>query len=229
MKEKILIVDDDRKLNIFYVDYLSEYGYDVHVVTHPIDGLDYLKKNRPHLIILDVMLPDMDGFELCKKIRKEYDIPIIMSTAKGEVIDRVVELEIGADDYIPKPFEPRELVARIQALLRRSYSKQESQQINIDNLQIDFNQYSVKLNDEIIDITTTEFEILKILVLNRGIVLSRDQIMDELKGFDWDPTNRSVDMLISRLRQKLNDDPKKPKYIKTIRNTGYLFVAENDK
>jgi two-component system phosphate regulon response regulator OmpR len=171
------------------------------------------------------MLPGMDGFMALKEIRKTKDIPVIMLTARGEVTDRIVGLELGADDYLPKPFEPRELVARIQTVLRRISEKIFSARINYGELTVDEGQHLVLLNDERVDLTTMEFDMLLLFSKNPGRVLTRNQIMDSLRGYEWEAFDRSIDVLLSRLRQKLNDDPKRPKYIRTVWGKGYQFIG----
>jgi len=226
---KILIIDDDEKLNRLLTDYLSKMGFAVLTATLPSAGLEKLEKETPDLVILDVMLPEMDGFEVCRTIRQSSSVPVVMLTARGEVMDRVVGLEIGADDYLPKPFEPRELVARIQAILRRIQTKSKSGIKTIGALCIDSHKYEVRVDDKLVHLTLNEFECLILLVKNKGKVLNRDQIIEELRGIEWDAFNRSVDITMSRLRQKLGDDPKNPRFIKTIWGTGYLFIGgENE-
>lgn len=228
MKKRILIIDDDEKLNRLLVDYLARFDFSVATATHPDDGLRQIKSNSPDLVVLDVMLPDRDGFDVCKEIRKSGSLPIIMLTARGEVTDRVVGLELGADDYLPKPFEPRELVARIQSILRRSSGKVKRDTFRSGGLEIDFNRQSVSVDGKPADLTHMEYEILVIFVNNCGILLERDRILDDISGLDWEPYNRSVDVLISRLRQKLGDNPKDPKYLKTVWGSGYIFIGEED-
>jgi two-component system phosphate regulon response regulator OmpR len=223
----ILIIDDDEKLNNLLSEYLKKFNFNVLTSYSADDGIKKLKAEQPDLLILDIMLPGKDGFEACKEIRKESSIPIIMLTARGEVTDRIVGLELGADDYLPKPFEPRELVARIQSLFRRIESKDLPEVMKIGNFLVDFNKQFVLVNNSALNLTTAEFTILSILIKNSGRVLTRNKIMDALKGMDWDAYDRSIDVLISRLRQKLNDDPKKPKYIKTIWGSGYKFIGED--
>ena len=226
---KILIIDDDEKLNRLLTDYLTRMGFTVLTSTLPSAGLEKLEEESPDLVILDVMLPEMDCFEVCRTIRQSSSVPVVMLTARGEVMDRVVGLEIGADDYLPKPFEPRELVARIQAILRRIQTKSKSGIKTIGALCIDFHKYEVRVDDKLVHLTLNEFECLVLLVKNKGKVLNRDQIIEELRGIEWDAFNRSVDITMSRLRQKLGDDPKKPRFIKTIWGTGYLFIGgENE-
>jgi DNA-binding response OmpR family regulator len=226
VEKTILIIDDDKKLNNLLTDYLSKFNFKVIAVTHPDEGFKILKRELPDLIILDVMLPDMEGFEVCKEIRKEYTVPIIMLTARGEVTDRIVGLELGADDYLPKPFEPRELVARIQTILRRSSENTKTDIIKFGKLVVDLKKHSATLAGKNIDLTTAEFELLQLFIKNPGKVLNRDQIMERTRGIQWEAFNRSVDVLISRLRQKLNDDPKNPTFFKTVWGTGYMFIGD---
>ena len=205
---------------------MSEFGFKTLTATHPEDGLKKLNQKSPDLVILDVMLPGMDGFEVCKTIRQHSLVPIIMLTARGELMDKVVGLELGADDYLPKPFEPRELVARIHSVLRRAKKIDKTRPQSFDRLEIDFTRHIVKLDGEIVDLTTNEFAALALLTGNPGKVFNRDEILQELRGIDCDAFNRSVDITMSRLRQKLNDDPKNPTFIKTVWGTGYVFVGE---
>lgn len=226
MTKKILVIDDDQKLNRLLSDYLSKFGFTVTACTHPQEGLKALKKEMPDLVILDIMLPDLDGFEVCKKIRQDYSVPVIMLTARGEVTDRIVGLELGADDYLPKPFEPRELVARIQSILRRSRPNTKTGIKRCGSIAVDFNKHLVQVNDKPVDLTTTEFEILKLFLRRPGVVFTREQILDSLWNIEGDVFNRSVDVLISRLRQKLGDDPRNPQFIKTIWGSGYMLIGD---
>ena len=227
MLQRILVIDDDEKLNDLLKNYLSDFGYRVFSVTHPETGLEKIRSNKPDLVILDVMLPDMNGFEVCKRIRQESDVPVIMLTARGELMDRVVGLELGADDYLPKPFEPRELVARIQTVLRRTAKVDDARIQKYGLLKIDFPRRKAFMDDSDIELSTNEFTALSLLVRNIGKVMDRDQIMQELRGIDSDAFNRTVDITMSRLRQKLGDDPKNPAFIKTVWGTGYVFIGEN--
>jgi len=228
MNEKILIIDDDRELNTLLIDYLKNHGFIVEAIEHPEAGLEYIKQELPDAIILDLMLPDMDGFTVCKEIRKNYTIPVLMLTARGDVQDRIVGLEIGADDYMPKPFEPRELVARLHAILRRTGEAQNSSQTErFGNLIINYDNRSVSIDNVDINLTTNEYELMKILIKNKGRVLDRNQLIEHLRGIDWDASNRSVDMLISRIRQKLGDDSRDPVFIKTITGVGYTFINKS--
>ncbi len=226
MKKRILIIDDDRKLNSLLTEYLTKYNFDVYSISEPEQALGELKKINPDIIILDIMLPGMDGFEVCRRIRKFYSTPIIMLTARGEVADRIVGLELGADDYLPKPFEPRELAARLQSILRRSSGEMKGERAIFNRLEIDYRKHQVKLDGKPVDLTTMEFEILSLFTKNPGIVMSRDTIFERIKGLDADSFDRSIDVMISRLRSKLNDDPQKPQFLKTIWGAGYKFIGD---
>lgn len=226
MQPKILIIDDDVRLIALLKEYLTPHGYQVAEVTHPSTGLDYLASGETDLVILDVMLPDLNGFETLKAIRKQSEVPVIMLTARGEVTDRIVGLELGADDYLPKPFEPRELLVRINTVLKRAREAPTSDTQYYGDLKIDPLGRNAWLNDTELELSTAEFDVLNLLVSKAGRTLNRDQITDELKGQDWATFQRSVDVLISRLRQKLGDDAKKPLYIKTIWGTGYRFIQK---
>jgi two-component system phosphate regulon response regulator OmpR len=226
MKNSILVIDDDQKLNALLAEYLTKFGFKVTAAGRADDGLRILKRERPDLVILDVMLPGMDGFEVCKEIRKQYAIPIIMLTARGEVTDRIVGLELGADDYLPKPFEPRELVARIQAVLRRGQKDAQTEIKKMGPLTVDFQKHAAVLDGEPVGLTTAEFAILALFIERAGRVRDRDYILDHVRGIEWEVYNRSVDVLISRLRQKLRDDSKHPRFIKTVWGAGYMFIGE---
>jgi two-component system phosphate regulon response regulator OmpR len=220
------VIDDDRKLCGLLSTYLSTTGFEVFTAGNGDDGLRLLRTEEPDIVVLDVMLPGMDGFEVCRNVRRTSSVPIVMLTARGEVTDRVVGLELGADDYMPKPFEPRELVARIQAVLRRGRSTEGVWKFG--PLRVDPERRSAFLNDEAIPLTTAEFDLLELLIKSRGRVLSRGNILDEVKGESWDAFDRSIDVLVSRLRQKLDDDPRQPRYVRTVRGSGYAFVGVPD-
>jgi len=182
------------------------------------------------VVVLDLMLPEMDGFQVLRELREKSQIPVIMLTARGDVTDRVVGLELGADDYLPKPFEPRELVARLQALHRRSQapvntSNVEGTLLRAGALELDRQTKEARLEGRSLMLTTSEFAALELLMTRAGESLDRDQIMEALRGIEWDATNRVIDITMSRLRQKLGDDPKQPHFIKTIWGTGYAFIA----
>ncbi|MBI9082189.1 MAG: response regulator transcription factor [Desulfobacterales bacterium] len=226
MPQTLLIIDDDKKLNRLLETYLADFGFRVLSATHPEKGLAAIRKHGPDLVILDVMLPDMNGFEVCKQIRQFSAVPVIMLTARGDLMDKVVGLELGADDYLPKPFEPRELVARIQSILRRTGARVEESGVEtFGRLAVDHPRRQALLNGVPVDLTTNEFAALALLVRHPGKVLDRDQILQELRGMDSEAFNRSVDITMSRLRQKLGDDPKSPEFIKTVWGTGYVFIG----
>lgn len=221
----VLVIDDDRKLCALLSEYLSRFEFAVRTATTPGAGLEEIGRELPDIIILDVMLPGTDGFTLCREIRTSHSVPIIMLTARGEISDRVVGLEMGADDYLPKPFEPRELVARMQSVLRRSRKDAPGRVFRAGELEVDFDRRHITMNGAEVVLTSMEFALLSLLARNRGVVLSRDIIFERLKGLDDDSFDRSIDVLVSRLRQKLGDDPRKPRYITTVRGTGYAFTA----
>ena len=185
---KILIIDDDEKLNRLLTDYLSKMGFAVLTATLPSAGLEKLEKETPDLVILDVMLPEMDGFEVCRTIRQSSSVPVVMLTARGEVMDRVVGLEIGADDYLPKPFEPRELVARIQAILRRIQTKSKSGIKTIGALCIDSHKYEVRVDDKLVHLTLNEFECLVLLVKNKGKVSIVTKLLKNYEALNGMPS-----------------------------------------
>lgn len=221
---RVLIIDDDEGLNALLTEYLGGFGFSVRTVGHPDAGLRALKTDPPDLLILDIMLPETDGLTVCRKVRETSRVPIIMLTARGNVTDRIVGLEMGADDYLPKPFEPRELVARIQAVLRRG-SKEDEETVRAGGLDVNWTTRSVQLDGHALALTTAEFELLGFLVRNRGRVVSRERIMEGTRAIDWEAYDRSIDVLISRLRQKLGDDPKRPAFIRTVRAIGYSFIG----
>lgn len=218
---KLLIIDDDVKLAEPLRQYFTKFEMDLTSSVNPLDGIELLQKTHFDLVILDVMLPDIDGFETCRRIRQFSDIPIMMLTGRGEVMDRVVGLELGADDYLPKPFEPRELVARIQNILKRSKHSKHQVQFQFDDLEIDLNRKVVMLAGQSVDITSTEFALLSLLIQNQNKVFSRDEIMLSLRGIDADIFSRAIDVLVSRLRHKLQ----KAELIRTVRGEGYQFVS----
>jgi len=228
LKNKIFIIDDDTKLVELLQEYLTGFGYEVAFSYEPEEGLKQLEASGAQLLILDVMLPNIDGFEVLKRLRQHSNLPVIMLTARGDLTDRVVGLEIGADDYLPKPFEPRELVARIQTVLRRSGPVSLSGNLDFGSLKIDLKSHRVTLDGERVELTSTEFELLRLFASNPGEVLSRDRILNDVAGIEWESYNRSIDVLVSRLRQKLGDDPKDPNYLKTVWGSGYLFLAGGD-
>ncbi len=226
LQTKVLVIDDDEELLRLLSAYLSRNGYQVTTSQDPINGIRLIESTQPDMVILDVMMPEIDGFETCRRIRQQSDIPVIMLTARGEVTDRIVGLEVGADDYLPKPFEPRELDARIRSVLRRGRSGTATEKIVIGELEVFPEKFTARLNGRQLDLTSFEFELLCLFVKQRGRVLSRDRLMESLKGNDWSAFDRSVDMQVSRLRQKLGDDPRDPLFIRTVRGVGYIFMPE---
>lgn len=231
-KRNVLLIDDDVELGSLLTDYLARYDFVCHCAHDGKAGLQQLRaamsgkmpQHMPALIILDVMLPDASGFDLCKQIRREASVPLIMLSARGEVYDRIVGLELGADDYVPKPFEPRELLARMESVLRR-HLPPAPEVLNFLQLSIHPQLEQVFLEQQPLDLTRTEYRCLLYLAKNRQRILTRDLLLAELRGIDWQLDNRSIDILISRLRRKLQDDPSHPRYIATIRGSGYRFVA----
>ena len=228
MTRHVLLLDDDEKLNALLGEYLGRFGFTVRAFVHPNDALQSFKSDPPDLVILDVMLPGVDGFHVCRTIRQTSRVPIIMLTARGDVTDRVVGLELGADDYLPKPFEPRELVARMQAVLRRGAAGVDDDRVRFGTLELNWATCSARLDGQPLVLTSAEFELLGLLARNRGRVLTRERIMDETRGIDWEAYDRSIDVLISRIRQKLGDDPRQPSFIRTVRGVGYSFIGGGD-
>ncbi len=229
--KKIVIIDDDEKLGDLLTQYLGRYDMTAHVALTPTKGFELLKKIKPALLILDVMLPEKDGFEICREIRAKSSIygqlPILMLTAHAEVTDRIVGLELGADDYLPKPFEPRELVARIHNILRRSSDGHTTREIRaINGLDVEIQRREVKLDGEILDLTTMEYELLVLFMQFPNKTFTRDELMNRLRGIDAELFSRAVDTLVSRLRHKLKDTSKTPRFIKTVWGRGYTFVGE---
>lgn len=225
--KRVLIIDDDLNLCKRLKEYFVQYNLELIICESPSIGLSKLADSNAELLLLDVMLPEKDGFTLCKEIRAMSNIPIIMLTARGELTDKVLGLEIGADDYLAKPFEPRELVARINVLLRRdSVVSNKPEALSFKDLTIFPKHHKVELEGNEVVITGMEFRLLILLANSPGRVFNRDELLNELKGIDSDVFSRSIDILLSRLRNKLNDNAQNPKYIKTIRNMGYCFVGK---
>lgn len=230
----ILIVDDDEQIRQLLREYLAGFGMSVTGVTDGVAMEESLAKNSFDLVILDLMLPGEDGLSLCRSLRVKSDIPILMLTARGEAMDRVVGLEVGADDYIVKPFEPRELVARIQSILRRSRtgrgSLTEKKEAEFMGWRLDLILRQLVSPDQIvIPLSNAEFRLLAVLVEHPNRVLTREFLLDEARGRGMELFDRSIDILISRVRQKLNDDPRTPSLIKTVRGEGYLFDTKESR
>jgi two-component system, OmpR family, response regulator len=220
---RLLLIDDDELLGPPLAAYFARAGFELQHATRPSAGLALLRGGGFDAAILDVMLPEMDGFELCRTIRKDSELPIIMLTARGDVMDRVVGLELGADDYLPKPFEPRELLARVQTILRRvPVGASATRQLRFEDIEIDLDRRSVVRNGETIELTSTEFELLALLAAAPHKVFSRDDILEKLRGRSAeDIHSRAVDILVSRLRRKLEPLD----CIHTLRNAGYTFAG----
>ena len=225
---RVLLIDDDEHLAAPLATYLRRFELTLEAASRPSQGLARLRAGRFDAVILDVMLPEMDGFEVCRTIRRlpdhNRDIPIVMLTARGEVMDRIVGLELGADDYLPKPFEPRELAARLQTILRRTRATQTPEpapDLRFEGIEIDLQRRSVQRLGEAVELTGTEFELLVLLASEPQRVFSRDEILNRLRGQDADLFTRAVDILVSRLRRKLEP----LECIKTLRNAGYAFAA----
>jgi len=228
----ILVVDDDGELAALLADYLGREGFAVQHVADGVAGLAQAAAGGCCLVLLDVMLPGRDGIEVLRELRRTSAVPVIMLTAKGEEVDRIVGLELGADDYLPKPFNPRELVARIKAVLRRSPPGTGSEEAGAGppllvrgGLVLDLQGYRATLDGAELALTTIEFALLRELAQAAGRALSREALLDRVRGREFDLFDRSIDVHISHLRQKLGDDPQHPRFIRTVRSVGYLFIA----
>ena len=226
---RLLLIDDDELLGPPLAAYFRRHGFEMQHATRPSVGLALLQAGGIDAVILDVMLPEMDGFEVCRRIRKAGNLPVLMLTARGEVMDRVVGLELGADDYLPKPFEPRELLARVKALLRRAApDAAQDEVLRFGRLEVDLGARQARLAGQVCDLTSHQFELLTVLARSPGRVLTRDQIMDALKGHPLEAFDRSIDVHISRIRALIEDDPKAPKRVLTVRGAGYVFAKKQD-
>ena len=222
----ILLIDDDERLLPPMQEFFERHGMKLDGASHPQSGLEKLKSGKYELLILDLMLPDMDGFEVLRELRKSSEIPVIMLTARGDVTDRVVGLELGADDYLPKPFEPRELVARIQRVLKRTESRstRDDRIWTFPDLLIDRERQLVEVQGEAVPLSHMEYQLIALLAGRPGHPFSRNEILNTLRGIDAELYTRAVDVLVSRVRQKL----KPTDYIKTVRGAGYSFVGRRD-
>jgi len=227
-RPRVLLIDDDRKLCRLIAAYLQPLGYDVTAVHTGPEGVE--RAAEPwQALILDLMLPGMDGFEVLKQIRKTSDVPVLMLTARGDEADRIVGLEIGADDYLPKTFSTRELLARLRAVIRRSASRRdkpaaEPPDLLAGPLRMSLGARVVTLDDKPLDLTPVEFDLLACLMRARGRVKSREQLLEEIRDRNYEVFDRSIDVHISALRKKLGDDPKAPRFIRTVRSAGYLLI-----
>jgi DNA-binding response OmpR family regulator len=225
----ILIIEDEEKVSEVLKAYLEKEGYSVYSATEGLKGIEIFKSNNFKLVILDLMLPDISGEEVCEIIRKTSDVYIFMVTAKGELSEKIEGLNIGADEYLVKPFSPRELIARVNALFRRIHFDGENLSYCYDdgNLIIDYEKRGVMLKGEEVSFTPNEFSILYALVINKGKVLSREQLIDKIGGVDFEGYDRTIDVHIKNIRKKIEYDTKSPKYIITVMKVGYKFGGEN--
>jgi DNA-binding response OmpR family regulator len=231
---RLLVVDDDRKLCRLIHDYLTPMGYEVESMHNGPEGLERARAGGFHAVILDVMLPGMDGFEVLKQLRRDSDVPVLMLTARGDEADRIVGLEIGADDYLPKTFSTRELLARLRAVTRRSVrtgnssapggAEDGNEELVVGALRVRLGSRTAVMNDEALTLTPVEFDLLASLARGKGRVKTREQLLDEIRERDYDVFDRSIDVHISALRRKLGDDPKEPHFIRTVRSAGYMMI-----
>jgi len=229
--KKLLIVDDDPGLRELLLEYLTSHGYEVEAVANGVEMEQFLLKNTVNLVILDLMMPGEDGLSLSRKLRQQGKLPIIMLSARGEDVDRIIGLEVGADDYLAKPFNPRELLARIRAVLRRNDEsntavaiEKQSGSHRFGSFQIDMNSRSLAKDGVAVALTAGEFNLLRIFVEHPNSVLSRDQLMDMMKGYERSPFDRSIDIRVTRLRRKIEVDPATPEFVRTVWGEGYLFT-----
>ena len=228
MNDRILLIEDDNRLAEMVKDYLGAAGFEVTISGSGSEGMNLHKLHGFEAIILDLNLPDMDGLDVCRELRAQDNVPILMLTAKGDPMDRVVGLEIGADDYVPKPFEPRELLARLKAILRRGKSSTPTDILKFGRLEIDRDAMIAKVGDKACDLTTHQFKLLEIMAGSAGRVLSRTYLADQLNVETYEAFDRSIDVHISRIRSEIEDDPKHPKRVITVRGAGYVFARSQD-
>ncbi len=228
MAQRILLIDDDARLAGMVSEYLGGAGFRVTVAGRGEAGIEKLEREPFDALVLDLMLPDMDGLEVCRRVRAKTDVPILMLTARGDAADRIVGLEIGADDYLPKPFEPRELLARLKAVLRRGRAPEAARRMRFGRLEIDRDARAVRLDGRDRNLTSYQFALLIAFAENAGRVLSRDQLMDLVKGEPLEAFDRSIDVHVSRIRAAIEDDPRRPRRILTVRGAGYVFARAQD-
>jgi DNA-binding response OmpR family regulator len=228
MVERILLVEDDPRLAEMLFEYLGQAGFGITVASRGDTALEKLSAANYDAVVLDLMLPDMDGLDVCRQLRARYDTPVLMLTARGDAVDRIVGLELGADDYLPKPFEPRELVARLRAIMRRRVRGTSENSLRFGRLELDASARAVRLDGKPCELTGYQFDLLMALAKNAGRVLSREVLMDLVKGEEFESFDRSIDVHISRIRAVIEDNPKKPRRIITVRAAGYVFAKAQD-
>jgi two-component system, OmpR family, phosphate regulon response regulator OmpR len=229
MIERVLLVEDDPRLAEMLQEYLGQAGFGVTVAAQGGAALERLQETEYDAVVLDLMLPDMDGLEVCRRLRARLDTPVLMLTARGDAIDRIVGLELGADDYLPKPFEPRELLARLRAIMRRhSRGAPSEKALHFGRLEIDGAARLVRLDGKTCDLTGYQFDLLVALAKNAGRVMSREVLMDMVKGADFESFDRSIDVHVSRIRACIEENPKKPRRVITVRAAGYVFAKAQD-
>ena len=228
MGPHILLIEDDHRLAEMVSEYLGEAGFRVSIEGDGRTGLSRLGSEPYDAVVLDLMLPDMDGLEVCRQLRAFSDAPVLMLTARGDAMDRVVGLEVGADDYLPKPFEPRELLARLRAILRRSGPGRSSSILRFGRLEIDRDARRVRVDGAKRTLTSHQFALLVTLAERAGRVLSRDTLMDLVRGEELEAFDRSIDVHVSRIRAAIEDDPKRPRRLLTVRGAGYVFARQQD-
>ena len=222
MKRRILVVDDEKKIVDIVKAYLERERYQVTVAYNGEEALDMAREQQPDLLVLDLMLPGISGWDVCRILRKESDIPIIMLTARDEVTDKIVGLELGADDYVTKPFDPKELVSRVKSVLRRSQSSATySAVLKVGELSIDVEKRLARIAGEAVELTSTEFDLLKIMAQHPGRVYSRMKLLDEIQGDSYEGYERTIDSHIKNLRKKIEPDPNQPRHIITVYGVGY--------
>jgi two-component system phosphate regulon response regulator OmpR len=230
MVERILLVEDDPRLAEMLAEYLGQAGFRVTVAPLGATALERLAGAEYEAVVLDLMLPDMDGLDICRQLRTQSDTPVLMLTARGEPIDRILGLELGADDYLPKPFQPRELLARLRAILRRGSRARApgEKPLTFGRLEIDTAAHAVRLDGVQCELTGYQFDLLVTLAKNAGRVLSRDALLDAVKGEQLESFDRSIDVHVSRIRAAIEDNPKKPRRVITVRGSGYVFAKAQD-
>ena len=222
------MVEDDERLAALVAEYLAPHGLEVTVAGTAAHGLDLARSRAFDAVLLDVMLPDQDGFEVCRLLRAASDVPIVMLTARGDDTDRIVGLELGADDYLPKPFNPRELLARVRAILRRRQDAPGRKVLRFGRLEIDRDRRQVRLDGRERPLTSHQFDLLLALAESAGRVLSREALMQRVRGESLEAFDRSIDVHVSRIRAAIEDDPREPKRIGTVRGVGYVFTLPKD-